>query len=143
MRKSILVVTIFTALALTVLPPFSTSGENSKPITIDQLERFSLAEQMPMAKKYDIRMRKIIVASGAKIAEHSHTERAGMVYVISGEIVEYRNGDVTTLKSGDSLVEDFNTIHAYENKSSQDCVLVAFDIPKFETNKHLEKFIEQ
>jgi len=143
MRKNILVVSAFTALALIVLPPFATSGENSKPITIDQLQRFSLAEQMPNARTYDVRMRKIVVASGAKIAKHNHTQRAGMVYVISGEIVEYRNGKVTTLKSGDSLVEDFDTVHAYENKSSQDCVLVAFDIPKSESNKHLEKFIKQ
>jgi quercetin dioxygenase-like cupin family protein len=64
-----------------------------------------------------------------------------MVYVISGEIVEYRNDKVRTLKSGDSIIEDFNTVHAYENKSNQDCILIAFDIPKSETNKHLEKFI--
>ncbi|PCI72771.1 MAG: hypothetical protein COB38_03235 [Gammaproteobacteria bacterium] len=127
----------------TLSSSFSFAEESIKPITIDQLQRFSLAEQMPMAKYYDIRMRKIVVASGAKIAEHNHKERAGMVYVISGEIVEYRNGKVTRLKSGDSLVEDFDTVHAYENKSSQDCVLVAFDIPKFESNQHLEKFIEK
>ena len=143
MRKTILTVAILTPLIPIVFSQFSIAGESSKPITIEQLQRFSLVEQMPMLKTYDIRMRKIVVASGAKIAEHNHTDRAGMVYVISGEIVEYRNGKTTTLKNGDSLVEDFNTVHAYENKSNQDCVLVAFDIPRTESNKHLEKFLEK
>ena len=123
MNKYILVATIFTVLVAIIFSQYSIAGENSKPITIDQLQSFSLSQQMPMAKDYDIRMRKIVVASGAKIAKHNHTERAGMVYVISGEIIEYRNGKVTMLTSGDSLVEDFDTVHAYENKSSQDCVL--------------------
>ncbi|MFT6734547.1 MAG: quercetin dioxygenase-like cupin family protein [Polaribacter sp.] len=136
MRKYILLIT-----SALFISQFSFSKENAKPIIIDQLQRFSLAEQMPMSNNYDVRMRKIVVASGAKISEHGHTDRAGMVYVISGEIVEYRNDKVRTLKSGDSIIEDFNTVHAYENKSNQDCILIAFDIPKSETNKHLEKFI--
>lgn len=135
--------TIFTLVGATIFSQSSFAENSSNPMIIEQLQRFSLAEQMPTAKEFDVRMRKIVVASGEKIAKHNHIDRAGMVYVISGEIVEFRNGKVMTLKSGDSLVEDFNTVHAYENKSNEDCVLIAFDIPKSKTNKHLEKYIKK
>ena len=126
-----------------VFSAYTISKEQSRAINIDQLQRFSLAEQMSMASGYDIRMRKIVVENGAKIAKHGHKDRAGLVYIISGEIIEYRNGKTTILKSGDSIIEDFNTVHAYENKSGKDCVLIAFDIPKSESEKHLEKFIKE
>jgi hypothetical protein len=62
MRKYILLIT-----SALFISQFSFSKENAKPIIIDQLQRFSLAEQMPMSNNYDVRMRKIVVASGAKI----------------------------------------------------------------------------
>ena len=95
-----------------------------------QLEKFGLAKQISGLNGYDIRARKIVVPAGVSIAEHSHTTRPGIVYVESGEIIEYRGKESRLLKAGDSLVEDFTTVHSYKNINSIDCVLIAFDIPK-------------
>ncbi len=87
---------------------------------------------MPQLEDYDIRARVITVAPGGSIAEHEHSKRAGIVYVQSGSIVEFRGAMKRTLNPGDSVVEDVNTVHAYLNTGNQDCVLIAFDIPTSE-----------
>ena len=99
-------------------------------IKVMPLERFSLKQQVPAMDGYDIRARRIIVPAGASIGEHEHSKRAGIVYVESGSIIEYRGDQQRTLNAGDSLVEDFTTVHGYKNVSESDCVLIAFDLPK-------------
>lgn len=102
---------------------------------VSQLERFPLEAQVPAMKGYDIRARKIIVPAGGTISEHSHATRAGIVYVESGSIIEYRGESTRKLSAGDSLVEDVTTVHAYRNTSNQDCVLIAFDLPSTQVNQ--------
>jgi len=102
-------------------------------LTVNQLESFPLEKQIAMIKGYNMRARRIVVPAGMSIDKHEHTTRAGIVYVESGEIIEYRFfGDEKqsrTLAVGETLIEDFNTVHGYINKSKKDCVLIAIDIP--------------
>lgn len=114
----------FSAISIALAASISASE-----ISVNQLERFSLAPQIQGLQGYDIRARKIVVSAGGSIAEHGHATRPGIVYVLSGEIMEYRGGNASLLKAGDSVVEDVNTVHSYKNLSNQDCVLIAFDIP--------------
>ena len=99
------------------------------PLEVSQLERFSPYQQIPGLKGYDIRARKIVVPPGGVIPEHAHETRPGIVYVLSGEIIEYRGEQTALLKTGDSVIEDINTVHAYKNISDKPCVLIAFDVP--------------
>ena len=117
---------------LLICSPFAIAeSEKSKPakIAVTQLEKFNLAEQISGLKGYDIRARKIIVPAGVTIGEHAHDTRPGIVYVESGEIIEYRGKISRLLKPGDSLIEDATTVHSYKNTSDEVCVLIAFDIP--------------
>ncbi len=98
-------------------------------IEVQPLARFALAKQVPVMAGFDIRARRIVVPAGAKIGEHEHSKRPGIVYVESGVIVEYRGSSQRELKAGDSLVEDATTVHSYKNISDEDCVLIAFDLP--------------
>jgi quercetin dioxygenase-like cupin family protein len=98
-------------------------------IKSSQLERFSLVKQVPAMKGYDFRARRIVVAAGGVISQHSHINRPGMVYVESGTIIEYRGEKSRTLVKGDTLIEDASTVHSYKNTSEADCVLIAFDLP--------------
>ena len=109
----------------------STAGQ-AQTIDVQQLERFGLQQQVPGAAGYDIRARKFVVPDGAVIPEHGHADRAGIVYVLSGNITEFRGELKRELGPGDSLVEDADTVHRYVNNSGADCVLIAFDIPKSE-----------
>lgn len=105
---------------------------SASEISVNQLERFTLAPQIKGLDGYDIRARKIIVSAGGSIPEHGHTTRPGIVYVLSGEIMEYRGNNARLLKAGDSVVEDVSTVHSYRNLSDLECVLIAFDIPTSE-----------
>jgi quercetin dioxygenase-like cupin family protein len=114
-----------------VLSP--SSFAQSAAISTKQLEMFSLEQQIPALKGYSARARKITVPAGTTINKHEHSTRAGIVYVVSGEIIEYRyqDNDKTSrrLAKGETLIEDANTVHSYINDSKEECVLIAFDIP--------------
>ena len=99
-------------------------------LEVAELQKFGLSAQIKGLQGYDIRARRIIVPAGGTIAEHEHASRPGIVYVLSGEITEYRGNKTFHLKAGDSVVEDAQTVHAYKNISKQPCVLIAFDIPQ-------------
>ncbi len=112
-----------------------TTNDKASPLQTDKvtvalLEQFALEKQVPNMAGYDIRARKIIIAAGGSIGEHEHSTRAGIVYILSGEVIEYRGENARVLKSGDTLVEDAGTVHSYKNVSKQDCVAIAFDLPK-------------
>jgi quercetin dioxygenase-like cupin family protein len=102
-------------------------------INTQLLEQFSLEKQIPILKGYNVRARRIVVPAGASIDKHAHSTRAGIVYVESGEIVEYRHAGnkkkSRRLKTGETLIEDASTVHSYLNDSDKNCVLVAFDLP--------------
>jgi len=102
----------------------------TKGLIVTELEKFNLIKQLPQLKGYNIRARKIIIPAGVSIAKHAHSERPGIAYVQSGEIIEYRGSESHLLKAGDSLREDFTTVHSYKNASDKDCVVIAFDISK-------------
>jgi quercetin dioxygenase-like cupin family protein len=112
----------------TVQVKADTTKNTIKKIVVTELEKFDPAEQVPL-QGYHLRARKIIVPAGMSIAEHEHKLRPGIVYVESGEIIEYRGTNSQLLKKGDSVIEDASTVHAYKNISDKDCVLIAFDIP--------------
>lgn len=118
---------IFTCVNIVSANGLTTTGVEVKPLV-----RFSLQPQIPTLQGYDVRSREITVAPGGAIAEHEHSKRAGIVYVQSGTIIEYRGTEQRVLKAGDTVTEDINTVHAFQNVSGEACVLIAFDVPASE-----------
>jgi len=106
------------------------ADSSGKKVQVSILEKFDPMEQIKKLEGYNLRARKIIVPAGVTIAEHSHTTRPGIVYVESGEIIEFRGEKSRLLKKGDSVIEDAHTTHSYKNTGNTECVLIAFDIPK-------------
>lgn len=124
--KGLLTLTCIAALAYSNI----SYAQSTPSMEVNKLERFPLVHQVPAMAGYDIRARRIIVPAGVKIEQHEHSQRPGIVYVESGSIVEFRGEKARLLKAGDSLVEDQFTVHSYENQTTTDCVLIAFDLPK-------------
>lgn len=126
----------FTLVCIAALSYGNISYAQSTPsMKVNELERFSLVHQVPAMAGYDIRARRIVVPAGVKIEQHEHSQRPGIVYVESGSIVEFRGEKARLLQAGDSLIEDQFTVHSYENQTTTDCVLIAFDLPK-QLNSH-------
>jgi len=122
--------TLFLSLQTMVLAVEKTNSASTQKVKVIELEKFDPEKQVTSLVGYNLRARKIIVPAGVSIGEHAHDTRPGIVYVESGEIIEYRGDSSRLLKAGDSLVEDATTVHGYKNISNKNCVLIAFDLPK-------------
>jgi quercetin dioxygenase-like cupin family protein len=93
-------------------------------------QQFPLGAQIPAAEGYALRGRRIVVAPGGTISEHSHADRPGIVYILEGTLTEHRNGTVRVVKPGDSWAEEANTVHWIENTTDKPVVIWAVDLIK-------------
>ena len=77
-----------------------------------------------------LRSRLFTLDPEAVIGLHTHQERSGFVYVVSGEIIEHRNDleEPINHKKGDLIVEENGVEHYWENKSGGEVELLSFDI---------------
>ena len=105
----------------------------AQTVESNQLASFNISKQVPISGDYHARGREITVPAGATIPEHAHSNRPGIVYVISGEITEFRGEKTRVLRAGDTLTEQIDTVHRFVNHGQDECVLLAFDIHLPET----------
>ncbi len=103
--------------------PEKTQGIEDKP-----LELHALAAQIPAMAGYELRTRRVTIAAGGTIAEHSHADRPGVVYVLAGSIREHQGDVVRVLNPGDTFSEKLETVHWLENVTDKPCVLLAVDL---------------
>ncbi|MGH1538978.1 MAG: cupin domain-containing protein [Arenicella sp.] len=104
--------------------------EKSHGLSPEVAHQNSLEAQIPSMKGYDIRGRKITLLPGAATAEHSHAERPGIVYVMQGSVVEYRNGEKRKFTMGDTWIETADTVHWVKNPMKEPAVIFMVDLPK-------------
>ncbi|WP_417728516.1 cupin domain-containing protein [Roseovarius sp.] len=113
------------ALAEGVEKPTETFG-----VSVDASAGFPLAEQVPVADGYALRLRRVVLEPGAVIAHHSHVSRPSFAYVISGELVEHRDdGVIKTYGPGEFFAEGASLAHWAENKQkAEQTVLIGVDV---------------
>ncbi|HEY7239710.1 MAG TPA: cupin domain-containing protein [Burkholderiales bacterium] len=101
--------------------------EKTKGVEESRLQQFGVLQ---IAPGRDLRLRRIVFAPGGAVAEHSHSDRPGMVYVLEGSMTERRGGTARVVKAGDSWIEDAGTLHWLENNTDKPCVFLAVDLIK-------------
>lgn len=79
----------------------------------------------------NLRMRRLVVEPGGVVPLHSHAERPANIYVVSGEVTEYRSSCVVgvTHRAGDVVAEQGEVSHWWRNNSRRRAVLISADIP--------------
>lgn len=107
-----------------------TKPQKTQGIDAKVLQQFPLAAQIPAMAGYELRGRRIVIAPGGTITEHSHSDRPGIVYILEGTLTEHRNGVARIVKPGDTWAEEANTVHWMENKSDKPTVIWAVDLIK-------------
>jgi quercetin dioxygenase-like cupin family protein len=107
--------------------PDKTQGMEGSNTAVMQ---FPLAAQIPQMAGYELRGRRITVAPGGAVTEHSHATRPGMVYILEGSMTEHRGDAARVVKAGDSWAEDANTVHWFRNTTDKPCVFWAVDVVK-------------
>ncbi|MBY0421582.1 MAG: cupin domain-containing protein [Parvularculaceae bacterium] len=78
-----------------------------------------------------LRMRRLVIQPTGVVPWHSHAERPANIYVVSGEVTEYRStcSVPITHKAGDVVAEQGATSHWWRNNSKKPAVLISADVP--------------
>ncbi len=89
-----------------------------------------LAKEGPKLKEHKLRLRRLVVQPGGVVPWHSHGERPAIIYIVSGEIVEYRSTCAVPIvhKAGEVAEEIHTTSHWWKNHSRRPAVLLSADI---------------
>ena len=76
------------------------------------------------------RLRELNIEPGGIVPWHSHNERPAMIYIISGEIVEYASSCAVPIvhKAGDVAPEKNGTSHWWQNHGKLPSKLISVDL---------------
>lgn len=76
------------------------------------------------------RMRRLVIEPGGVVPWHSHGDRPAIIYIVSGEIVEYASTCAVPIvhKAGESTVEGGTTAHWWKNIGKETVVLLSADL---------------
>lgn len=79
----------------------------------------------------NLRMRRLVVEPGGIVPLHSHAERPANIYVVKGEITEYRSTCLVGVRhrAGEVVAEQGEVSHWWRNNSGRRAVLISADIP--------------
>ena len=76
------------------------------------------------------RLRQLDIEPGGVVPWHSHDERPAMIYVVSGEVVEYASNCTIPIvhKAGDVAPERNGISHWWRNSGKRPAVLISVDV---------------
>ena len=79
----------------------------------------------------NLRMRRLVVQPGGVVPLHSHAERPANIYVVSGQVTEYRSTCAVGVdhRAGDVVAEQGGVSHWWRNNTRRPAVLISADIP--------------
>ena len=104
----------------------------SAPVGVADAVRAStdLAREPAAIKGRQFRLRQLDVQPGGIVPWHSHNERPAMIYIVSGEIVEYASSCAVPIvhKAGDVAPEKNGTSHWWKNTGNVPSVLISVDL---------------
>jgi quercetin dioxygenase-like cupin family protein len=100
-----------------------------KDVTDNVIASIDLGQGYNIAGR-TMRMRKLVIQPGGVVPNHSHTERPANIYVVDGQITEYRSTCSVPIehKTGDVAVEAGNLSHWWRNNSNKPVTLISADI---------------
>jgi quercetin dioxygenase-like cupin family protein len=102
------------------------------PVGVTDVVRAStdLSKEPAAIKGRQFRLRQLDMQPGAIVPWHSHNERPAMIYVVSGEVVEYASNCAVPIvhKSGDVAPEKSGISHWWKNTGSTPAVLISVDL---------------
>ena len=85
----------------------------------------------PLALKgRTFRLRELQMKPGGIVPWHSHDERPAMIYIVSGDVVEYASSCLVPIvhHAGDVAPEKNGTSHWWKNAGSTTAVLISVDL---------------
>jgi len=115
----------------------------SAPKDVTDMVRAStdLSKEPLALKDRQFRLRQLEVKPGGIVPWHSHNERPAMIYIVSGEVVEYASNCAAPIvhKAGDIAPEKNGTSHWWQNTGRIPAVLISVDLfpAEMKMDRHL------
>ena len=96
-----------------------------------------LAKEPLALKDRLFRLRQLDIKPGGIVPWHSHRNRPAMIYIVSGEVVEYASNCAVPIvhKTGDVAPEKNGTSHWWQNTGKTSAVLISVDLFPIENKK--------
>ena len=103
--------------------PSSPSGVTDNVISSIDLGAYNVEGRM-------LRLRRLVVQPNGVVPWHSHAERPAMIYIVSGEVVEYASSCAVPIvhRAGDVAPEKNGTSHWWKNTGKTTAVLISVDL---------------
>lgn len=103
----------------------------AKGVSPKVLAAIDLDDEIPALEGTQLRTRYWRVLPGGVFPVHSHDDRPAIIYVLAGEIYEYRNDrPEPVLHKQGGLSLEYNVAHWWINESGEEVILLATDIVK-------------
>lgn len=113
---------------------YAPTAETVKPdkavgFNSDVLRMTPLKGEIPNVKDFSLRMRLITIEPGGHTSFHVHKNRPGIVYVVSGSIINHEEGKPPKkISAGEIFYEIQEYAHYIENKGTVSTTLISADI---------------
>ena len=110
-----------------------TGAKDSKGIaSIDSMGIIDLGEEFPAMAGRQLRARVFTIEPGGIVGIHTHIERPGYAYIISGRIMEHRNDTPNPIEhaAGSIAIEKAGVTHWWENTFNEPVKALVVDIFK-------------
>ena len=106
------------------------NGTPAKDVTDSVLASVDLAKEPAAAKDRLLRLRRLEVKSGGVVPWHEHSNRPAIIYIVSGEIVEYASTCAVPIvhRAGEVATETHATSHWWKNLGKETVVLLSADL---------------
>jgi len=109
------------------------------PVGVTDVVRAStdLAREPLALQGRQFRLRQLEMQPGGIVPWHSHGNRPAMIYIVSGEVVEYASNCAVPIvhKAGDVAPEKNGTSHWWQNTGTTTAVLISVDLFPVENMK--------
>jgi quercetin dioxygenase-like cupin family protein len=104
----------------------------TQPTDVTDMVRAStdLSKEPAHIDDRQFRLRELTMQPGGIVPWHSHGNRPAMIYIVSGEVVEYASNCAVPIvhKAGDVAPERNGTSHWWKNTGNTAAVLISVDL---------------
>jgi len=106
-------------------------------VTDTTLGAIDLGKEPAKIKGRELRFRKLVIQPGGIVPWHSHDDRPALIFIASGEIIEYASNCAAPIhhKAGEIRPETHGTSHWWKNLGDAPAVLYVGDVRR-DPNDH-------
>jgi quercetin dioxygenase-like cupin family protein len=103
-----------------------------KGVTDTVLASIALAREPIAIPGRDFRLRRLTIAPGGIVPHHAHADRPAIIYIVSGEVLEYASDCKVPIlhRAGDAVPERHQVSHWWKNSGKAEAVLLSADLLK-------------